>query len=817
MAVLGSASLLATAVACEPLARHFRVPLSLVLTLVGAILGLGMSSIDAELRDSLILSSEAFLYLFLPVLLFETAIEIDVRRLLADLGPILALAVIAVLVTTFVVGLALAATSSFSLLACLLVAAIISTTDPVAVVALFKDLSVPHRLSLLVEGESLLNDAAAIALFSVLLAMLTGGSGTWSHAWSDFLRSFCGGILVGFILAQSAIYLLPSLRNQRLAEISLTLAVAYLAFITGEHGFHVSGVVAVVMSALAFAYSGRTRLSPETWDVLVDTWKQLGYWASALIFLLAAVRIPELLEHVHNTDGLMVGTLVVSALLARALVLFGLLPLLCRLGLAQRVEPRLRLVILWGGLRGAISLALVLAVLEHPGVPPEIKRLVATLATAFVLFTLFVNGLTLKPLVRALKLDRLGPVDLLLREHAIAHGLSTVQARIDEAAIEYRIDNEAQERLAADYRLRLNLVETHHQRDIVLPDEQRLRAALITTARREQTLYYRHFRDRIVAGSIVRNLVAAAYGLEDQAKVEGHAGYTAAAQAILAFPWSFRLALSLHRRLGWDYWLANALADRLESLLVARATVHDLQRFAARRFPSWFGANTAQSLDLILEERLTTLEDALAALRLQYGPFTAAMQLRYLERAALRIEDVEYRHLWAENVISREVYDDLQRDLAQRWRQADHRPALELDLDPLSLLARVPLFSTLEPAALRAISPLLRPRFVVPGELIIRQGDRAREMFFLVSGAVEVGLPQTVRLGSGGFFGELALIYQERRSANITALGYCELLVLAAHDFNTLLEQYPDIKAQVTQTARQRKTRIFPALAPANA
>ncbi|MEO5338087.1 MAG: cation:proton antiporter [Magnetospirillum sp. WYHS-4] len=808
VAVMGVAGLLAAAVVAEPLARRVRLPLSLVLTLAGAAIGLALEGESHGLRASLTLSSEAFLYLFLPILLFETAIEIDVRRLLDDVGPILLLAVVAVLASTLVVGFSLAAMSSYGLVACLLLAAIVSTTDPVAVVALFRDLSVPHRLTLLVEGESLFNDAAAIALFSVLLAMLAGGEGGWDAGLRSFLRGFSGGIVVGFLLAQAASRFLPYLPGKRMAEVTVTVAVAYLAFVIGEYGLHVSGVVAVVVAALVFAYDGRTRVSPESWSFLVGTWKQLGYWASSLVFLLAALRIPGLLAGTGPSDALMLAVLTLGALAARGLVLFGLMPILSGLGLAQRVGGRLRLVILWGGLRGAISLALALAVVEHPAVPPEVKRLVATLATAFVLVTLFVNGLTLRPLIRALKLDRLAPVDRFLRGRAIAHGLGTVNDRIAEAATEYRIDATARDRLADDYTRRLEEAEQTLEAHGALSEDERLRAALVTAARREQVLYFRHYRERIVSGRIVRNLVAGAYHLEDRAKAEGRAGYEAAACQGLAFPLPFRLAMTMHRRFGWDGLLASGLADRLEALLVARATANELLQFADRRIPAMLGAQAALALGEVLTVRLNAIEGGLSALRLQYGDFVEKMQIRYLERAALRIEDAEYQRLFNEAVIGKEVFDDLRRDLAGRWRNAEGRPPLDLSMEPKALLARVPLFNGLEAAALESIARLLKPRFAVPGEPIIRKGEKGREMFFLVSGAVDVAVSdQPVRLGSGDFFGELALLTQAPRTADVTALGYCELLVLTATDFSDLLGHHPDLSDHIAATAKVRAAR----------
>ena len=808
IAVLSVAVLLTIVVATEPIARRVGLPLSIVLVIVGAALGFTMQAEVFPLSSSLTISSEAFLFLFLPILLFETAIDIDVRRLLADIGPIMLLAVVAVLASTFVIGFSLAAVSAYGLVACLLLAAIVSTTDPVAVVALFRDISVPHRLTLLVEGESLFNDAAALAIFSVLMTMLTTGKGTWDDGVWAFLRGFSGGMLVGFVLAVMASHLLAQLPGKRTAEVTVTVTVAYLAFVIGELAFHVSGVVAVVSAALVFAYDGRTRVSPETWSYLTRIWKQLGYWASSLIFLLAALRIPDLLSGAGIADVVMVAVLLLAALVARAIVLFVLMPMMSAVGMAQKVDVGLRLVILWGGLRGAISLALALAVLEHPAVPPELKRLVATLVTAFVLFTLFFNGLTLRPLIRALGIDRLSPVDQLLRSRAIGHSLGTVKDRLHAAANQYRIDSVARQNLTEQYIQRLQESESSFQAESVLSDEQRLRAALVAAARHEQLLYLHHYRERVVSGRIVRNLVANAYHLEDSARSQGGDGYERASRRALAFPLEFRLSMEVQRRIGWQIWLAGALADRLESLLVCRATMHNLLDFAEKRIPEMLGNKAAESLTAVVKQRLEIIEDALTALRLQYGEFVEKMQLRYLERAALRIEHAEYVRLFNEAVISREVLRGLLGDLNARWRNANRRPPLDLRLSPEALLARVPLFQSLEPAALGSIAAVLKPRFALPGEKLIRKGEKGQEMFFVVSGALEVSLSgQALKLGSGDFFGELALLTHAPRTADVTALGFCELLVMTAGDFNSVLAGNQALQTQVAETARVRLAR----------
>lgn len=808
LSVLAFTLLLAIVAGTEPIARRLALPLSIVLVIVGAGLGFSMQIEYLPLNAALTIPSDAFLYLFLPILLFETAIDIDVRRLLADIGPVLLLAVAAVLACTLVVGFSLDLISTYGLVACLLLASIVSTTDPVAVVALFKNLSVPHRLTLLVEGESLFNDAAAIALFSVLMAMLTQGAGDWQFGALSFVRGFCGGMMVGLLIAFLSTHLLALLPGQRMAEVTVTVAVAYLAFIIGEMFFHVSGVVAVVSAGMVFSYDGRTRVSPETWSFLVRIWKQLGYWASALIFLLAALRIPDMLAEVEMSDVIMLAGLVLSALVARGLVVFCFMPLMSALGMAERVDFGLRLVILWGGLRGAVSLALALAVVEHPAVPPEVKRLVSTLVTAFVLFTLFVNGLTLRPLIRRLGIDRLPPIDRFLRARAISHSLGTVRQRLSAAGQQYRIDPAAKEHLADHYTQRLVESEAALETDNALSAEERLQAALVAVSRREQVMHLQHYRERILSGRIVRNLVAQAYLLEDGARAEGRSGYEKASRNALAFPRVFRLSAEIQRRFGWQRWLAICLADRLEALLLARATAHGLLQFAEERIPEMLGSEAAQGVADVLTDRLAAIEGALTALRLQYSAFAEEMQVRYLERAALRIEHAEYLRLFNEAVINREVLKELLGDLAERWRSAKRRPPLDLQLSPQAMLARVPLFQSLSVSALASLAATLKPRFILPGEKVISKGERGQEMYFIASGALEVDLPgQTQRLGSGDFFGELALLSQVPRTADVTALGFCELLVMTGADFAALLARDQNLEAHVSALARIRFAR----------
>ncbi|MCR6632811.1 MAG: cation:proton antiporter [Magnetospirillum sp.] len=818
MAVFGVTGLLALATLLVPVAARANMAFSLVLALAGISLGLivhlfGGWAMGGPLGDFVAaiagfdLSSDAFILVFLPALLFETAVVIDVRRLRDDLAPILLLAVVAVLVSTFAVGFALGAVTEMGLIACLLLAAIVSTTDPIAVVAIFRDLGVPHRLSLLVEGESLFNDAAAISLFALFLGMLTGErqpdvlAGTLSFLWG-----FAGGLLFGYACGRAVCWGVTLLRGQRFAKVTVTVAAAYLSFLLGEHYLHVSGVVAVVTTALVISYYGRTQVSAETWASLLDVWQQVGYWASALIFLLATMRAPGMLAGMGVADLALLAVLILSALAARALVLFGLFPGLAAIGWAEPVAIPLRAVVWWGGLRGAISLALALAVVENPSVPPEVKSFVSVLCTGFVLFTLFVNAPLLRPMIRLLGLDRLSPADLAVRGRAIATGLAAVRQRVSDAAEGYGIDRALAAELAETYTERLEVAETGVKGQLVLSAAEEKRSGLAMLADREQAVYMRHYREGVVSGQITRSLLAAAARLQDGIKTDGVAGYVAAHKAILAFPFRFRLALWLQRRFGIEALLASEIADRFEILLMLQAAVGELTDQAARNLPAFIGPEAAAEVAAVIAARLDAVEMALAALRLQYPDFSRALQQQYLERAALRIEEDEYRRLRAEAMIGHGVFKGLMADLAERAARLSRRPRINLHLEPEAMVARVPPFGGLSAVELAQISRLLRPRLVVPGELIVRKGDVGDAMYFIASGAVEVGLsPKPVRLGSGDYFGEMALISGTARTADITALGFCSLLVLQADAFQALLATSPALRDHIHETARKRR------------
>ena len=801
----------------QPLGERLHLPHSVLLAVVGVAIG-GVSTLLLETPltnafDDVVkplvdlpVSSAVFIVVFLPILLFQTALTIDVREMVPDVAPILMLAVVAVVVAAAAIGFSLSLAAGVPLLVALLLGAIVATTDPAAVVAIFRELGTPARLTRLVEGESLLNDAAAIVLFTLLLEMLVGGhQPSLAEAAIRFAITFLGGVVLGLAAARIFAMAAPLLGGIRTAEMSLTVALPYIVYILGDDVFDVSGVVAVVVCGLAVGVSGRARLAPENWAYLENVWEQIGFLAGSLIFVLASILVPKLLVDVDLHDALLLAILVAAAFIARALVLFVLLPVLSGLRLSDRVDSAYKIVITWGGLRGAVTLALALGVTEHPQLDQPTKTLVAVLATGFVLFTLLVNGLTLRPLIRLLKLDRLSPLNQAIRSKVLAVSLADVRDAVRVTADQYGISPEVALSVTRPFDERIVEVSGEFNLEEAISDHDRITIGLIALTNRERQLILSHLGQRTVPPPVVERLLRETGNLLDAARTRGIAGYERAAHHLLAYRWPFRIAHFLHRRLGIDRLLAHQLSTRFEQMLVRHLVLEALTRFAQRRLRPLVGPRASEVLEKVLAARSEETARGLDTLRLQYPEHAEALERRFLVQSALIREQAEYRELFEEGLIGRELFDDLERELKEEEKAAQARPPLDLGLHSEGLLRRLDFFQSFSDIELHALARRFRPRLALPDEVIIRKDERGDEAFFISSGAVEVVLASSnVRLGRGDFFGEMALLTGQPRGADVVALTYCQLLVLTKRDFQRFLQKHPRAQAEIDRVVADR-------------
>ena len=813
--VFGLAGLLALVSFMPPLAGRLRLPYSVLLAILGFALGLVIHvhgwapSVMSDFRDSLRhfeISSETFLFVFLPILLFEASLAMNMRRLIDDMGSILMMAIVAVVVSTVAVGFALDAASDYGLVVCLLLGAIVATTDPAAVVGIFREVGAPKRLTTLVEGEALFNDAASIALYSILLTVLSGGIEISGGAIVyTFITSFIGGGLTGYLMARLASGLFIWLRGWPTAEITLTVALAYLTFYVAEHYVGASGVVATVVAGLVVGSTGRTRMSPTTFELLAGAWSQFGFWANSLIFVFAAMLIPRMMADFTWTQVLLILLLFGVTLAARAVMVFGVLPLLGLTPLATRVSRSYRIVMFWGGLRGAVSLALALAVTEQQNLPLEARQFIAVATTGFVMMTLFINGITLRPLIRRLRLNELTPLDRTLRNQVLIIALGELREKVDEIAHAEHIGADVQARIHAVFETGQASVGTGEV--LQLTHDEKVSVGLAMLAAREEEMFFDTLKAQVVGWRTAESLLARAERLSDAVRAGGLADFQAAIATDLRYAPSFRWALRMHYLFGVQGWLARELARRFINLMSKRSVAQHLIKFAEEEVQPLLGPEVTADLVKVHRERLAQLENALQALNLQYPIFAHWLQEAYLGRMARALERLRYRDMLSHFLISGEMYADLIKQIDHRWHYLEDSPALDIAISGLELVKRVPMFEDIPPDAQLALSKVLKARLAVPDQPISMYFGRNRVMYFVASGAVTIHLRDntTVELGTGEIFGEMSLATGTEFAARVNSLGYSRLLMLLERDFESVLQHHPNVREKIETVVKQRQ------------
>jgi CPA1 family monovalent cation:H+ antiporter len=366
------------------LARRIRVPYAVALVLGGLLVEESHLVAVPRLEPGLVL------FVFLPPLLFDAAFRLDMEEFWQRLRPIVLLAAPGTLLTALVVGAIVTLALQLPISLALLFGSVVAATDPVAVTAVFKQLRASSELTVVMEGESLINDGMAITLYTAFIGLALSETAGVGGVLGLFAAEVLGGVLIGALLGVGFSRLTGAI-DDHLLEMTLSTALAYGSYLVAQSA-HTSGALACVAAGLIHGSYGRhVGMSENTRRLLDDQWEYLGFLANALLFLLVgfSVNVAALLTHLWP-----VTVAVAAVLFARVLVVGGAAGLLPREA-GLRTLPE-RAVLIWGGLRGALTLALALAL------PPELPARDMLIAMAFgvVLFTLVVQGLTLPLLVR---------------------------------------------------------------------------------------------------------------------------------------------------------------------------------------------------------------------------------------------------------------------------------------------------------------------------------------------------------------------------------------------------------------------------------
>ncbi|MBE9534418.1 MAG: Na+/H+ antiporter [Proteobacteria bacterium] len=387
--------LLIIAAAVAMFTKYIRLPYTIALVVVGIVMG------ALDLLPQMLLTPELVFHIFLPILLFEAAFNIDILDLQKNARSIAMLALPGVLLATTVT--AVVTYSGFQLWNggpdfswghAFLFGAIVAATDPISVLALFKELGVTRRLSLIIEGESIFNDGVAVVLFGVLLGIAQGDDFNLLSAGRQFVVSVVGGGGIGVLLGL-AMAKVMSLVDDHLIEITLTTILAFSAYLLAEH-LHISGVMAVIGAGLMTGnYGTRWAMSPTTRISVSDFWEYAAFLVNSVLFLMIGIEVK-----IVNFGPLWVAVLlaVAAMICGRAAAVFCTAPLIGKVD--KPLPGSWQGVLFWGGIRGAICMVLALSLpIDLP-----LRQLLMAMIFAVVIFSLLVQGLSIKMVLQKLGL-----------------------------------------------------------------------------------------------------------------------------------------------------------------------------------------------------------------------------------------------------------------------------------------------------------------------------------------------------------------------------------------------------------------------------
>jgi CPA1 family monovalent cation:H+ antiporter len=410
---------------------RLRIPYTIALVIGGFLIDILHVPITGRLGpggSTDILTHDVIFMVFLPGLLFEAGLNIQTSRLRRNLVPILLLAIVGVLIATVVTGYTIHWTLDMPLLVALLFGSLISATDPISVLALFKEMGVSKRLSVLVEAESLFNDGTAVVVFQIFLAAVLTGQADAVEGIGHFLKVALGGAALGLGLGYIVSQLTARLDDARI-EITLTTILAYGSFLVAEH-FHVSGVIATVGAGLMIGnYGAPSGMSSRTKVALWSFWEYVGFVINSLVFLLIGIEVhlADLVKHA-GAIGIAIGAVLVGRLFAvYSLVPIGNL-------FAEKIPRSWQHVLFWGGIHGGVSMALALSLdASFPS-----RSLILAMTFGVVAFSIVAQGLTITPFMRRLGIE-MGREDefdrIKVRQMAVTSALNELDRMLDNHVV----------------------------------------------------------------------------------------------------------------------------------------------------------------------------------------------------------------------------------------------------------------------------------------------------------------------------------------------------------------------------------------------
>lgn len=494
--VLSLFSLLALSSGVYFAAKRLKVPYTVLLVLVGLLI-VPIVHIPV-LKDifgflgELTLTPELLFFIFLPILIFESAFNMNVRRMVDNIWSISLLAIVGLLLSTFAIaGLLFFALPYVGIpipfIVALLFGAIISSTDPVAVLALFKEFGAPKRLTMIFEGESLFNDGTAVALFLIILAIIEqgfNGSSTIIEGVLMFAGMVIFGIIFGLLMATLFSRALRFTKSNEFVTVTLLLISAHIVFIVSEVinekglfglDIHISSIIATTIAALFLGNYSRHTLSPKTDEYLGKVTEHIAFMANSLVFLLAGLLFASSKIDVRSLILPILLTIIVVAFV-RAVAVFAVIIPLNALKIEEKIPRSWQFLLAWGSLRGALAIIIVLLIPETTTVPGwtleySVRDFLLALTVGCILATLFVKAPLIGTIVRKLKINQPEPIVEAYEADLGVYYLLTAESRFDMHKTRGFVRETEYAELKKDMKAKLD--RAYLQRDDLIKDHGR--------------------------------------------------------------------------------------------------------------------------------------------------------------------------------------------------------------------------------------------------------------------------------------------------------------------------------------------------------
>lgn len=386
--------LLMIACAVAIIVEWLKQPYTVALVLVGLVIAV------LKLTPHVIITHDVIFTLILPPLLFHGALHMDLEHLKENWRSIVLLAFPGVVITTLLIGLLAHHLLGIPFIYAMLFGAIVTPTDPISVLSILGRVGAPKRLRTILEGESLFNDGTGVVVFMIILEMIRSHAHfDLGHALTKFLMVTGGGTVIGVAVGIGAYHLLKRL-NDHLLEVAITVVITFGTPLLAE-AFHFSGIIAIVVAGLIIGNYGKIySMSNKTRETLDSFWEVIEFVINSLLFLIIGIEL-QVIPQARLIDlALPITISILAVIAARGLVVYPVIWMRNKFG-NNDIPWKWKHVLFWGGLKGSISIALVV------GLPADMlyREMFLVLAFGVVLFTLIVQGLTMKPLIQSLKLN----------------------------------------------------------------------------------------------------------------------------------------------------------------------------------------------------------------------------------------------------------------------------------------------------------------------------------------------------------------------------------------------------------------------------